>query len=574
MKKFFPFCFLFFIIPLIPYAQFDNNWEQKVDPIVLKKSKSETNTEFIIVMEEQAELSKTNTLKTKEEKGLFVYNTLVETATRTQKEVIQILRNKNALFQSYWVANVIWVNGDISIIQEIAPLSAVKEIIENASYTFPKPIENIESTSESRTIEWGITKTQADKVWALGYTGQGIVIGGDDTGYDWTHPALKKKYRGWNGTSADHNYNWHDAVKSGNGGACGINALAPCDDFGHGTHTMGTMVGDDEAGNQIGMAPGASWIGCRNMDVGNGTFTMYVECFQFFLAPTDLTNSNANPLKSPHVINNSWGCIESEGCNSSNYATMETVIKNLNAAGIVVVSSSGNSGPNCSTIDTPPSIFANSFVVGSTTNSDEISSFSSRGPITIYSCNEVKPDVTAPGTGIRSSYKDGTYSTMSGTSMAGPHVAGLVALIISANPELAGQVDSIENIIRKTATPLTSTENCGSISGSLIPNYTFGHGRIDALAAVNMAVSIKETEKKEFPIQIYPNPCSDYISVEFQNKQANAFLHVYNNMGQLVLDSKIEPFKKINISALSEGVFFYVIETETIHFNGKLVKIK
>jgi subtilisin family serine protease len=122
-------------------------------------------------------------------------------------------------------ANVIWVNGDISIIQEIAPLSAVKEIIENASYTFPKPIENIESTSESRTIEWGITKTQADKVWALGYTGQGIVIGGDDTGYDWTHPALKKKYRGWNGTSADHNYNWHDAVKSGNGGACGINAL-------------------------------------------------------------------------------------------------------------------------------------------------------------------------------------------------------------------------------------------------------------------------------------------------------------------------------------------------------------
>ena len=134
MKKFFPFCFLFFIIPLIPYAQFDNNWEQKVDPIVLKKSKSETNTEFIIVMEEQAELSKTNTLKTKEEKGLFVYKTLVEIATRTQKEVIQILRNKNALFQSYWVANVIWVNGDISIIQEIAPLSAVKEIIENISY--------------------------------------------------------------------------------------------------------------------------------------------------------------------------------------------------------------------------------------------------------------------------------------------------------------------------------------------------------------------------------------------------------------------------------------------------------
>jgi len=97
MKKFFPFFFLFFIIPLLPYAQFDNNWEQKVDPNVLKKGKSDKNTEFIIVMKEQADLSGANSLKTKEEKGLFVYKTLIETATQTQKEVIHILSNKNAI---------------------------------------------------------------------------------------------------------------------------------------------------------------------------------------------------------------------------------------------------------------------------------------------------------------------------------------------------------------------------------------------------------------------------------------------------------------------------------------------
>jgi hypothetical protein len=318
-------------------------------------------------------------------------------------------------------------------------------------------------------------------------------VGGQDTGYDWDHPALKNQYRGWNGSSADHNYNWHDSIHSGGGGVCGVNAAAPCDDNDHGTHTMGTMVGSDDyqnpasATNAIGMAPGAKWIGCRNMNQGNGTPTTYSECFQWFIAPTDLNGNNADPSKAPHVINNSWGCPPSEGCTDP--LILQTVVDNTRAAGIVVVVSAGNSGSACSTVSDPPAIYESSFSVGSTTSTDAISSFSSRGPVTVDGSNRLKPNISAPGSSIRSSVPGTGYeSGWSGTSMAGPHVAGLVSLLISASPSLAGNVSGIEDIIESTAVHLTTTQTCGGTQGQS-PNNAFGWGRIDSLAAYNAATS-------------------------------------------------------------------------------------
>ena len=139
----------------------------------------------------------------------------------------------------------------------------------------------------------------------------------------------------------NHNYNWHDSIHSG-GGSCGADSPAPCDDFGHGTHTMGTMVGDDGGTNKIGVAPRRKWIGCRNMDQGVGTPATYTECFQWFIAPTDLPNQNPDPSKAPHVINNSWGCPPSEGCTDP--TVLQTVVENTRAAGIEVVVSAGNAG--------------------------------------------------------------------------------------------------------------------------------------------------------------------------------------------------------------------------------------
>jgi subtilisin family serine protease len=336
-------------------------------------------------------------------------------------------------------------------------------------------------------VTWNVQKIRADSVWALGYTGQGVVIGGQDTGYDWDHPALINQYRGWNGSSADHNYNWHDAIHTGSNTVCPPNSPVPCDDNSHGTHTMGTMVGDDGAGNQIGMAPGARWIGCRNMNQGDGTPATYAECFQWFLAPTDLAGANPDPARAPHVVNNSWGCPPSEGCTAPDI--LRTVVENVRAAGIVVVASAGNSGSTCFTVADPPAIYDAAFTVGSTTSSDTASSFSSRGPVTVDGSGRLKPDLAAPGSSIRSSTLGGGYGLSSGTSMASPHAAGVVALIVAAEPRLAGRVDAIERILRDTAVPLTAAQDCGAFPGSAVPNAVFGAGRLDALAAVERAIA-------------------------------------------------------------------------------------
>jgi len=577
IKKYLFFLLILFCISSVSFAQKQNEWQSKVDAVVLNKLKFQTNTEFIVVMKEQADLSGAYKIRMKEEKGIYVYKKLTETANRTQPDVVNILNNKKASFQQFWVANVIWVNGDIDLVREISQLSSVDKIIENATYTFPKPVEELASVAEPDALEWNISKVKADQVWALGITGQGVVIAGGDTGYEWTHPALQAKYRGWNGTTADHNYNWHDAIHTGNGGVCGLNSMAPCDDYSHGTHTMGIMVGDDGNGNQIGMAPGAKWIGCRNMDQGTGSLTSYIECFQFFLAPTNLADSSADPAKAPHVINNSWGCFPSEGCDSSNYATMEIVINNLKAAGIIVVDSAGNYGPNCSTITDPAAIYDNSFVVGSTMNTDSISSFSSRGPVTDYPSAMVKPDISAPGSNIRSCVPDSAYAVKSGTSMAGPHVAGLVALIISANPSLAGQVDSIESIIKNTAVHLTSSQSCGSISGSSIPNYTFGFGRIDALAAVNSVLaSVNEISKPEVNVKTYPNPFSQKVIFELTNWKTSTKFQLVSIIGQ-VLISETWGYPKteyeFDLSNLANGIYFYKLESKTNNIEGRISKV-
>ncbi len=243
------------------------------------------------------------------------------------------------------------------------------------------------------------------------------------------------------------------------------------------------IVGDDGGSNQIGMAPGAKWIGCRNMDVGVGTPATYAECYQWFVAPTDLAGQNPDPSKAPDVINNSWGCPPSEGCTDPN--VLLTVVQNVRAAGIVTVHSAGNDGSSCSTVADPAAIYDESFSVGATSSNDTIASFSSRGPVTVDGSNRLKPDISAPGDSIRSSTRDGGYQGgWSGTSMAGPHVAGLVALLLSANPGLAGDVDLIEGIIEQTAVPRTTTQGCGGDLPGQVPNNVYGWGRIDAVAAL------------------------------------------------------------------------------------------
>ncbi len=298
----------------------------------------------------------------------------------------------------------------------------------------------------------------------------------------WNHPALINQYRGWNGATADHNYNWWDPVEtdlSGDGQFVDCD-IAPCDDHGHGTHVMGTGVGSDGLVNQIGAAPGARWIGCRNMEEGAGTPAMYISCLQFFLAPTDLAGNNPDTARGADVVSNSYGCPQSEGCPST---AMETAVNNMRAAGIFMSVSAGNSGPNCATIVDPPGSYDASISVGATDQNDVIAGFSSRGPVGSL----LKPDLAAPGVSVRSSFFNGGYSVFSGTSMAAPLVAGAVALLWSARPELRGNVDLTEAVLRFSAVHLTSMQNCGGLVNTT-PNNVYGYGRIDIDAALHFQV--------------------------------------------------------------------------------------
>ncbi|MBK7872064.1 MAG: S8 family serine peptidase [Saprospiraceae bacterium] len=408
-----------------------NAWKNKVDASVLAKAEQGESIDFIVVMQEQADVSVAKNLKTKEEKGRFVFNTLEKFSQRSQKPILDLLTNAKASFHAFYLVNAIYTKGDAKLIEKLASRDDVKHIATNpiAQMQMPVDFQSVHDVELRQGVEWGIQKINADQVWELGYTGQGVVIAGQDTGYDWDHPAIKTKYRGWNGTIAEHNYNWHDAIHSispihGDSiispslNPCGLDSKVPCDDHSHGTHTMGTMVGDDGFGNQIGVAPDARWMAARNMERGYGSPATYIECFEWFLAPTNLENKNPNPSKAPHVINNSWGCPEQEGCNTSNWALMETAINNLRTAGVVVVQSAGNSGSSCGSIDNAAAIFEGAFSVGASRSNDTIALFSSRGSVTVDGSGRTKPNVVAPGVGVRSAILGDGYAAWNGTSMA------------------------------------------------------------------------------------------------------------------------------------------------------------
>jgi subtilisin family serine protease len=460
-------------------------WQSKVDPAVLIAI-SGGDTEFIVLLSEQADLSRAMKLKTKQEKGDYVYQRLTEVARRTQRPITTTLSEMGVDYRPFWIANMIWVRGDENTLASMAKRSDITHIFANPKVRLDQPIiEPLGPSPQSvSAIEWNISKVRAPEVWTAGFTGQGITIGGQDTGYDWDHPALIGQYRGWDGVSADHNYSWHDAIHDSTENPCGNDSSEPCDDHfpGHGTHTMGTMVGDDASHtNQIGMAPGAKWIGCRNMDQGVGSPATYAECYQWFLAPTDLNDLNPDPAKAPDVINNSWSCPLFEGCTDP--LVLLSVVEAVRAAGILTVHSAGNKGPFCSTIDSPAAIYDASFTVANSTSSDTIATSSSRGPVLIDGSGRIKPDISAPGTSIRSSLPGGGYGLLSGTSMAGPHVAGLAALLFSAQPDLVGQVEQVERLITSSAVPIDTLDECGGIPGDVYPNNISGWGRIDALNA-------------------------------------------------------------------------------------------
>lgn len=471
----------------VPHTALLSGVAAKIDKHVLQTLQKGEATRTLIVMAEQADVSAANNLKTKQEKGRYVFDTLRATADRTQAGVRAQLDQLGLSYRAYYVANVIAVeNLDANAAFQIAARPEVGHISANPDVHFIEPVSRGPSTEAAAGVEWGVQKIRAPKLWDLKFKGKGIVVANQDTGVQWTHPALKNRYRGYTKKTGavDHSYNWWDAIHNdidGNSNPCGYNSAKPCDDNDHGTHTMGTMVGKAGA-NEIGVAPRAKWISCRNMDSGTGRPSAYIECFQFFLAPWDKDGNNPDPAKAPDVVSNSWGCPPSEQCNPDD---IKAATENVRAAGIFVSVSAGNSGSACETVEDPPAIYDASTTVGATDIGDALANFSSRGLVTVDSSNLRKPDISAPGVNVRSSVPNNSYANFSGTSMAAPHVAGAVALLWDAIPSLRGDVDATETAFFNSAKRSVKAGNqvCGGTSSANIPNNLFGYGRLDVWKA-------------------------------------------------------------------------------------------
>ncbi len=637
MKK-----FLFVAISLLVSTIIFAGAKEKIEPSLLEKYSSTSVNSVIIVLKQQADVSLAIKLKTKIDRANFVIDRLKNIANSSQSAIVQELETANVLYKSFYIVNALQARLDLDMLLKIASMDEVKMILNDAD----TPMQMIrEERNNSRLRdgkpEWGITRIKADSVWLLGYKGAGVIVAGQDTGYDYDLDLIIKKYRGYVPDDIDqHNYNWHDAIHDinpfnvdstlvgidsllanvvfnidsifmdtvfvgldtlmidsiyvaidstdrGQINPCGLNSLVPCDDHGHGSHTMGTIVGGDTT-DIIGVAPDAKWISCRNMERGWGRPSTYMECFEWFMNPTDLNGENADPTKAPHVIANSWGCPPVEGCDTSNFSIMEEVVNNVKSSGIVVVVSAGNDGPYCESIANPASMFEGSFTVGATQPNDTIASFSSRGAVTSDASYRMKPNISAPGVAIRSCLPGNKFGSWSGTSMAGPHVAGVVALMISANPELAGQVEIIEDIIESTALPLTSKQSCNGDSGQEIPNNTYGFGRIDAYAAVKRAeaynVNTENSYIKNNSILTWPNPVEDILGLyvyisnkDYTNKESDIELNVYDTNGNNIMNKSWRSvgnlYQELDFEGFSSGIYILNLRIDKNEAVKKIVKL-
>jgi subtilisin family serine protease len=454
----------------------------KVAPWLLQRLNAAGEEGFLLLFDDSAGLDRALAATDgAPNPGVAVYRALTARARGAQAGVRAELEAAGIAFRPLYIVNGLAVRGDLALARKLAARSEVVRIVGDPV------VRGIESDLLAPTpdapesLEWGITQINADDVWNLdGRRGEGIVVASADTGVEWDHPALKGKYRGWNGSTASHDYNWFDAI---------ADTAVPLDDHNHGTHTTGTMVGDDGLGNQVGVAPGARWIACRNMDHGNGQPSTYIACNQYFLAPYPHgadPETGGDPSKKPDVVNNSWACPPSEGCDAF---VLRDSFAALRAAGIMGVAAAGNSGASCSTVSDPPAIYDESFVAGATDSGNFLAGFSSRGPVTIDGSGRLKPDVAAPGVSVRSAIRGATYSSFSGTSMASPHTAGAVALLWSAKPQVRGLIRISRCMISQSArnvVNMSTSQTCGGTAPANDPNNLFGFGLIDAYAAIHL----------------------------------------------------------------------------------------
>ncbi|WP_434741895.1 S8 family serine peptidase [Micromonospora sp. SH-82] len=397
-----------------------------------------------------------------------VHRRLVATADRTQAGLRRELTRLRLNHTPYYLVNAIETDGGPAVRAWLSRRPEVSRVLVSQRLR-PVPVPAAASRGDEPAPTgpaWNVSLIGADRVWSeFGVTGAGVVVGSSDSGVDVAHPTLTDGFRG----GAD---SWYDPWNG---------TRTPSDRSGHGTHTLGSAVGR----NGIGVAPDAQWTGCINLDRNLGSPGHYLDCLQFMLAPFPAGGdpfTDGRPERAPEVLTNSWGCPSIEGCDPG---VLQPATAALEAAGILVVAAAGNTGPFCGSIQDPPAPYPDVFTVGAVDRQRRVTLFSSRGSA---ADGRAKPDLVAPGAGVLSAMPGGGYASLDGTSMAAPQVAGVVALMWSANPALVGDLDRTRQILRDTATPAQPTyrsqdrtDRCGGDAAIT------GAGLVDAYAAVRAA---------------------------------------------------------------------------------------
>jgi len=413
---------------------------------VLQSSTSDEEISVIVTLADKADLKE---FKNADKAFLrpMIIRALKNKADLTQVPVQAFLKAKGVKrVVTLWLINGVAVTAPADVLHELARLPGIESIRLDNKLSVPEVLSAIPAVSE-----WNINVIRAPELWALGHTGLNVVVASMDTGVDINHPDLNTKWRG--GTNS-----WFDP----NG-----QHSAPYDAVGHGTQTMGIIVGGDAGGTAIGVAPGVEWIAVKIFnDSGVAIYSAIHQGFQWLLDPDGSADTN----DAPDVVNNSWGLDSVNGCSTE----FQPDIQALKASGVAVTFSAGNYGPNQST-SVSPANNSGSFATGATDYLNQIASFSSRG---LSACDgTVYPEVVAPGVNIRTTdltfggvFRD-SYVNVSGTSFAAPHVSGAMALLFDAFPDLT--LSELESALKQSSTDLGSTG----------PDNDHGYGLVDVMKA-------------------------------------------------------------------------------------------